>query len=114
MLAQPDRRRAAELVAQVQRRLQQRLVEHAGQGTDLLPEQVIAAAKVAGLPGDEALTGVTPAPLLKIALGKHPLAVVVAQHAVGVGDHFAAGVVVAVQRATAQGHGDRQREVVEQ
>ncbi|MNH06428.1 hypothetical protein D3C79_657950 [compost metagenome] len=94
--------------------MQQGLVEHPGQGADLLAQQAVGRTEVAGLVGDKALTGITPAALLEVTFGEQALAVVVAQHAVGVGDHLAAAVVVAVQRATAKRDGNGQCEVVEQ
>ncbi|MNP30281.1 hypothetical protein D3C76_1233480 [compost metagenome] len=90
-----DGRRATELVTQVERCLQQGLVEDPGKGAELWPRVVVGRAEVAGLVGNEALACVTATALLEVAFGEYALAIVVAQHAVGVGNHLPPAVVIA-------------------
>ena len=69
---QGDGCRATKLVAQIERGLQQRLVQRVGQGSELLACDLVAPAQVLGMVGNETLACVTAATLSEVALGQVP------------------------------------------
>ena len=88
------------------------LIEQSAALTDQARLFAADLAQVLRAVGNERRTGIAPAGLLEITLGED-LAVVHAQHAVGVGNDFAVSAVVAKQRAAGKVVRYRQGKIVE-